>query len=72
MVLRVGSADFRLSGDSGDDSGVVPHEESRPFCDIEDIGDVVLEADEVRCAFGTDDDPLAMLDESFRTLVALL
>ena len=50
MVLSVASLDFR--GDSADDSGVVPHEESRPLCDIEEAGDPVMEVDDPRWTLG--------------------
>ena len=44
-VASVPSLNLRLSGDSADDSGVVPHDESRA-CDIEEAGDPVIDVDE--------------------------
>lgn len=45
MVCRLPSLDFRLSGESADDSGVVPHEESRAW-DIDEAGELVMDAEE--------------------------
>lgn len=39
MVFRCGSLSLRLSGESQNDSGVVPDDESSPLCDIDDIGE---------------------------------
>lgn len=47
MVSIAPSLDLRLSGESADDSGVVPHEESRAPCDIDDVGDPIMELEEV-------------------------
>lgn len=38
------SADACLAGESATGSGVVPTEESRPPCDIEEAGDIEAEA----------------------------
>ena len=59
-VGSVPSLNLRLSGDSADDSGVVPHDESRAW-DIEEAGDPVMDVDEPcrplgRCAL-----PLVLL-----------
>ncbi len=53
MVFKVPSFDFKLSGDSAEASGVVPHDESRPpLCDIVEAGDAVMEvADPVLFVF---------------------
>ena len=51
-----------MSGESADDSGVVPHDESRPFGDIADKGEAVMDADEFRCWIcGFCDCPLVVL-----------
>lgn len=47
MVSSPPSLDLRLSGESADDSGVVPHDESRAPCDIDDVGDPVMEVEEL-------------------------
>ena len=47
MVSNPPSLVLRLSGDSAEDSGVVPHDESRAPCDIDDVGDPVTDVDEL-------------------------
>lgn len=46
MVSSPLSLDLRLSGESADDSGVVPHDESRAPCDIDEVGDPVMDVEE--------------------------
>ena len=49
MVFSVASLALRLSGESEDGSGVVPHEESRPLFDVNElVGEVTLEIDDPR------------------------
>ena len=43
MVLRAPSLTFRCPGDSADDSGVVPQEESRPPWDMEEAEGELVE-----------------------------
>lgn len=47
MVSSPPSLDLRLSGESADDSGVVPHDESRAPCDMDDEGDPIMEVEEL-------------------------
>ena len=48
MVSSPPSLDLRLPGESADDSGVVPHDESRAPCDIEEVGDPIRDEEEFR------------------------
>ena len=59
-VGSVPSLDLRLSGESADDSGVVPHDESRA-CDIEEAGDPVMEVDDPCRPLGMCALPLVLL-----------
>ena len=47
IVSNPPSLVFRFPGDSAEDSGVVPHDESRAPCDIDDAGDPVADVDEL-------------------------
>lgn len=60
IVSSTFSLPLRLSGESADDSGVVPHEESRAF-DIDEAGDPVIDVDDSWRMFGTWDCPLVLL-----------
>ena len=47
MMLSPPSLDLRLPGESADDSGVVPHDESSAPCDIDDVGDPMIDVEEL-------------------------
>ena len=59
-VGSVPSLDLRLSGESADDSGVVPHDESRAW-DIEEAGDPVIDVDDPCRPLGMCALPLVLL-----------
>ena len=59
-VGSVPSLDLRLSGDSADDSGVVPHDESRAW-DIDEAGDPVMDVDDPCRPLGMCTLPLVLL-----------
>ncbi len=61
MVLSMDSLALRLSGESLEASGVVPHEESSPFCDIDEVGEAVIEAEEPRWTGGIRGCPFILL-----------
>lgn len=52
MESSAPSIDLRLSGESADDSGVVPHDESSAPCDIDDVGDPVMDVEELLWRLG--------------------
>lgn len=46
MVIKVPSLALRLSGESIEASGVVPHDEFKPICDIDEAGDAVIDVED--------------------------